>query len=326
MFGTGSFTKVGDMKIRLYGYAPSPHRKDIAMSKILRTALILLSFGASAFPALAADSTPGGDPVVARVNGQEIHRSDVMRELQAMGPQAQQIPPSMLYPELLQKMIATKLVSSQGYAEKLQDTPEAKEELKDAEAQIVAQIYVHKAIQPKITEAKIKERYDELASKFKPQDEVRARHILFTGPNAEADAEEAIKELKGGADFAKMAQEKSKDTGSSKQGGDLGYFSHDVMVKNFADAAFAMKVGEISDKPIKTEFGYHVIKVEDKRKSAPPHLSEVHDQLANELGQTMTNDLVKGLEAKAKIEKFNIDGSPLKTAEAPASSASAPVK
>jgi peptidyl-prolyl cis-trans isomerase C len=198
--------------------------------------------------------------------------------------------------------------------------------LKEAEAQIVAEVYVRKAVQPKITDAKIKERYDELTSKFKPQDEVRARHILFTGPDAEADAEDAIKQIKGGADFAKLAEEKSKDTGSAKNGGDLGYFTHDVMVKSFADAAFAMNVGDISDKPVKSDFGWHVIKVEDKRKSSPPPLSEVHDQIANQLGQEMTNDLVKSLEAKAKVEKFNIDGSPMKTASAPDTSAPAPAK
>jgi len=283
----------------------------------IRIVFALLALSLFSLPALAADSAPAapaGDPVVARVNGQELHRSDVLRELQQLGPQAQQVPPQMLYPELLQKMIATKLAATQGYAEKLQDTPEAKAQLKGAEAQIVAQAYVRRAVQPKITEAKIKEKYDELAAKFKPQEEVRARHILFTGPTAEADAQDAIKQLKGGADFAKMAQDKSKDTGSSKQGGDLGYFTHDVMVKEFADTAFAMKPGEIFEKPVKTSFGYHVIKVEDKRKSAPPPLTEVHDQIANQLGQDMTNDLIKGLEAKAKIEKFNIDGSPLKTA------------
>lgn len=288
------------------------------MSKMLRIILAALALGAVSLPVLAADApaaaAPGGDPVVARVNSQEIHRSDVMRELQMLGPQAEQVPPQMLYPEILKKMVATKLVASQGYAQKLENDPEVKSQLKDAEAQIVAQIYVRRAIQPKITDAKIKERYDELSSKFKSTDEVRARHILFTGPNAEAEATDAIKQLKGGADFAKLAQEKSHDTGSSKQGGDLGYFTHDVMVKEFADAAFAMKPGDISDKPVKSSFGYHVIKVEDKRKSAPPPLSEVHDQIANQVGQELTNDLVKSLTAKAKVEEFNMDGTPMKTA------------
>ncbi len=276
---------------------------------LLTTAALLLS--SFSLPVLAADAAPAGDPVVARVNGEAIHRSDIMHELQMMGPQAQQMPPQMLYPQLLQKLIATKLVSAQGYAEKLQNDKVVKDQMKDAEAQIVAEVYVRRAIQPKITDAKIQQRYNELAAKFKPQDEVRARHILVP---TEDEANAIIKQLKDGADFAKLAEEKSKDTGSAKNGGDLGYFLHDAMVKPFADAAFAMKPGEVSDKPVKTEFGYHIIKVEDKRKSSPPPMAEVKDQIANQLGQEMTNDLVKGLEAKAKVERFNIDGTPLKTA------------
>lgn len=285
-------------------------------NRLLLVAAALMLSGAS-FSALAAGgaSAPaeaGGDPVVARVNGDELRRSDVIREIQLLGPQAQQVPPQMLYPQLLQKMIATKLVSTQGYAQKLQNDKEVKEKMKDAEARIVAETYVHRTVQPKITDDKIKQRYDELSAKFKPQDEVKARHILVSG---EEEANELIKQLKAGGDFAKLAQEKSKDTGSAKQGGDLGYFPREAMVKPFADAAFAMKDGDVSDKPVKTEFGWHVIKVEGHRKSSPPPISEVHDQIANQLGQEMTNDLVKSIEAKAKIEKFNLDGTPMKTAE-----------
>jgi len=276
------------------------------MSKTLLLASAALIFGAFVLPVLAAD-----DPVVARINGAEIHRSDVMREMEMLGPQAQQVPPQMIYPQVLQRMIATRLVSAQGYAEKLQNDPEVKAKMKDAEVQIVAETYVHKTVQPKITDAKIKARYDELAAKYKPQDEVRARHILV---KTEDEANELIKQIKGGADFAKLAGDKSEDKGSAKQGGDLGYFAHDAMVKPFADAAFAMKVGDVSEKPIKTEFGYHVIKVEDKRKSSAPPLAEVKDQIVNKLGQEETDALVKGLEAKAKVEKFNLDGTPMKAA------------
>jgi peptidyl-prolyl cis-trans isomerase C len=281
---------------------------------LLATAALLL--GAFAIPALAADDAAAPNPVVARGNGAEIHRIDVMRELQMLGPQAQQVPAQMLYPQILQKMIATKIVSEKGYADGLQNDKEVKEKVKDAESQFVAETYVHRAIQPKITDAKVKERYDELSAKFKPTDEVRARHILV---KTEAEANDVIKQLKGGADFAKLAESKSTDKGSAKQGGDLGYFGHDAMVKPFADAAFAMKKGDVSEKPVKTEFGYHVIKVEDKRKSAPPPLSEVHDQIANRLGQEMTDELVKDLQSKAKVEKFNLDGTPMTAStEAPA--------
>jgi peptidyl-prolyl cis-trans isomerase C len=285
------------------------------MSNKILLAVAALALGATALPAIAAETAAaGGDPVIARINGQEVHRSDFIHELQLLGPQAQQLPPQMLYPQLLQTIIATKLVSAQGYSDKLQDTKEVKEQLKEVEDKLVAEAWVHKAVQPKITDAAIKKEYDDLSAKFKPQDEVRARHILV---KTEDEANDIIKQLKDGADFAKLAEEKSTDTGSAKQGGDLGYFPHDAMVKPFADAAFAMKPGDVSTTPVKTEFGYHIIKVEDKRKSAPPPLAEVKDKIVNQLGQKLTNDLVKDLEAKAKIEKFNLDGTPMKaTADA----------
>jgi peptidyl-prolyl cis-trans isomerase C len=285
------------------------------MSKHILLTTAALMIGGFALPAFAADSTAstGGDPVVARVDGEEVHRSEVVQAMQALGPQAQQMPPQVLYPQLLQKVIVTKLVAEKGYADKLQNDPEVKARLKQAESELVAEAYVHKTIQPKISEDKIKAKYDELASKYKPQDEIRARHILV---KTEDEANDIIKQLKGGADFAKLAEDKSQDKGSAKQGGDLGYFPQGAMVKPFADAAFSMKVGDISDKPVKTDFGYHIIKVEDKRKSSPPPISEVHDQIANQIGQDMTAQLVKDLEAKAKIEKFNLDGTPMKTSDA----------
>ena len=221
----------------------------------------------------------------------------------------QQLPPQMIYPQILQKLIATKVVAQKGYAEGLQNDKDVKARVKELENQVVAEAYIHKEVEPKITDAKIKERYDQLAAKFKPQDEVRARHILV---KTEDEANDIIKQLKAGADFAKLAEDKSKDTGSAKQGGDLGYFVHDAMVKPFADAAFAMKVGEVSSVPVKTDFGYHIIKIEDKRKSSPPPIAEVKDQISNQLGQELANDEVKSLEAKAKIEKFDINGQPIK--------------
>lgn len=297
------------------------------MSKrvLLATALILSTLAAR--PSFSADA----DPVVARVNGTEIHRSEVDTALQAMGPQAQQIPPQMLYPNILDHLIVTKLVAEKGYAEKLQNEKAVKDRLKQDEAQIVAEEYVRHTVTPMITEAKIKAKYDELAAKYKPVDEVRARHILIkVKPDATPDevakaeqkAEDIIKQLKGGADFAKLASEVSEDPGSAKQGGDLGYFPHDAMVPSFADAAFAMKSGEISDKPVKTNFGFHVIKIEDRRKSAAPPLADVHDKIVNQIGQEMTAELVKNIREKAKIEKFNLDGSPMQATPTSAPAAS----
>lgn len=275
------------------------------MSKKLLLASTALLLSSLALPSFAAES----DPVVARVNGAEIHKSEIMRELQGAGPQASQMPLAMVFPQLLERRIVTKLIADKGFADKLDSTPEVKAALEEAKAQLVAQAYVQKAVRPKITEAKIKSRYDELAAKFKPQDEVRARHILV---KTEDEANAILKQLKDGTDFAKLAEEKSEDKGSGKQGGDLGYFAKEAMVKPFADAAFDMKAGEVSTKPVKTEFGYHIIKVEDKRKSSAPPLSEVRGQIENQLGQEMTADLIKEIQAKAKIEKFDMDGKPVK--------------
>lgn len=279
------------------------------MSKMLRGAALALVLAAIALPVVAEDKAPAADVVVAKVNGETIMRSDVVRELQSMGAQAAQMPPQMLYPQLLEKVIVTKLVSTKGYAEKIQNEKEVKDRLKDAEAEIVADVYIRKTVAPRITDDKVKARYDQLSAKFKPEDEVRARHILVP---TEAEASELLKKVKGGEDFAKLATEKSKDTGSAKQGGDLGYFPRSAMVKPFAEAAFGMKVGDLSDKPVKSDFGYHIIKVEDRRKSSPPPLSEVKDQIRNQVGQEMVGELIKEMEGKAKIERFNFDGTPLK--------------
>ncbi len=287
------------------------------MKKPLRIALLALAFGVLVLPAVAAEKK-SDDPVVARVNGAKIYRSQILRELQAMGAQAAQLPPNVLYPKLLNKAIVTKLVSAKGYAAKMQKDPEAKLRLKEAENQIVADLYVRKTIQPKITDAKIKARYKKLSAKFKPQDEIRARHILVKTEKGTDDllkkkeAEELLKRIKGGDDFAKIAMERSQDKGSAKQGGDLGYFTRTVMVKPFADAAFKLKAGGIIDKPVKTDFGYHIIKVEDRRKSSPPPLSEVKDQIMGQIGQELVEKMINGMKAKAKIEKFNIDGTPIK--------------
>jgi peptidyl-prolyl cis-trans isomerase C len=277
------------------------------MKKMLQTAVLALALGAVAMPVLAASNS--SDPVAAKVNGQEIHYSEIEREARNLGPQAQQLPPQVLLPQLIEKLAVTKIFAKQGYDQKLQGDTEVKARMKQIEEQLVAEAYVRKVITPKITEAKIKERYDQLSSKYVPEDEVRASHILV---QTEDEANAIIKQLKDGADFAKLAGEKSKDTGSAKQGGDLGYFDKKAMVKPFADAAFSMKVGEISEKPVKSDFGYHVIKLVDKRKSAAPKIDDVKEQLGAQIGQEMAQALVKETLSKAKIEKFNPDGTPMK--------------
>src|SRR5260221_208969 len=143
-------------------------------------------------------------------------------------------------------------------------------------------------------------------------DEFKVAHILV---KTEAEANDVLAELKKGTDFAKLAKDKSIDKGSAVNGGDLGmYFSQNggEVVQPFADAAFALKTGEVSTKAVQTQFGWHIIKVEDRRKQTPPSFDQQKDQIRQQLAEDVVQQEVKDLRGKAKVEMFNPDGTPAK--------------
>ncbi len=140
---------------------------------------------------------------------------------------------------------------------------------------------------------------------------MHARHILVA---SEDEAKAIIADLKKGAAFDKIAKEKSTDKASGAEGGDLGWFKKSDMVKEFADAAFALNKGELTEAPVKTQFGYHIIMIEDRRKAPPPAFEEMQDQLREELARETVTALLDHLRAAAKIEKFNMDGSKIDAA------------
>lgn len=261
----------------------------------------------AAKPAAAPAASLADDPIVARVNGKEFRRTDVLALLRELDPQLQQAPLQQIYPQLVDQLVQAHLVTEAGYKAKLQDSAEVKARLKQAEEQIVQQAWLKIEIDKRMSPDKIKASYDKWVKENPPQDEIHASHILV---KTKEEAEAIIKQLKGGADFAKLADEKGTD-GTKGRGGDLGYFAKEQMVKPFADAAFAMKVGEVSPTPVQTEFGFHVIKVTDKRKQVPPTLEQATPQLRQVVAQDIAEEVLKGLEKTAKVEKFNIDGTPL---------------
>lgn len=258
-----------------------------------------------AAPAFAADNAT--NPTVAKVNGENITRAELLAEARALPAQLQQIPLQQLYPNLLEQVITERVVRKAGYDAELQDSKEVKERMKEAEKKIVADEYLRQQVKKRMTDEKLKARYDTYVKNFKAAEEVRASHILV---KTESEAAALIKEISGGADFAKLAAEKSIDKAAAAQGGDLGYFRKDDMVEPFAKAAFAMKAGDVSTKPVKTDFGWHVIKVVDKRQSKPDSFEKVKPELENSEAQVIAHDLVKELLQKAKIERFQLDGSP----------------
>ena len=252
------------------------------------------------------DEVKKDDPVVAIVNGQKVLRSEVEGLMGSLPAQYRQLPIQMIFPALLEQMIDGKLLASEGRKAGMQNDAEVKKRLAFIEDRLVQEVYLTKEIDKRVTDEMLKTRYDKFIKERKPEDEVKARHILV---KEEAEAKAIIEELKKGGDFDKIAKDKSTDKGSGAQGGDLGYFKKDDMVPEFAEAAFKLKKGEVTDAPIKTQFGWHVIRVDDRRLAEPPKFEEMKDELKGEVVREVVAKIVEDVRAKAKIERFNMDGS-----------------
>lgn len=247
------------------------------------------------------------DVVVATVDGEQILSSELVQAFQKLAPQHRKRGLRAVYNQLLEQLIENKLLTIHGRLNNLATDPEVKANVKVAEDSIIAQIYLNRLISQSITEEKLKARYAELAEKTPSREEVRARHILLS---TEGEAKEVIKMIKGGQPFAEVAKVHSKDPAAA-QGGDLGYFRAGDMVKPFSEAAFAMKPGDMTDNPVKTEFGWHVIMVEDKRKSSLPPFERVRPQIIRDLGRLLAGEILNTARNGAKIERYTLDGQPL---------------
>ena len=260
--------------------------------------------GASEAPAL-----PPGDAVVARVDGAELRLSDVEAAQQNLPPQAKKLPLEQIYPVLLDRLVDGMLIAEAGRKEHLDRDPDVQNRLKQYEDRLIQEAYINRVVKPAETEDRLRTRYQEFLKEKPAQDEVHARHILV---KTEAEAKSVIAELDKGADFAVLAKKYSTDPGA-ESGGDLGYFKHDDMVKEFADAAFALSPGQSNKTPVKTEFGWHVIKVEDRRVGKPQSFEEAREQLSRDLAHEIIDAKLQDLRGAAKIEEFGLDGKPLPT-------------
>jgi peptidyl-prolyl cis-trans isomerase C len=273
------------------------------------TAALALAGTVLAEPAQQQAAAPAAeDPVVARINGTELHRSDVVAMQRSLPPQVQQMPLEQIYPLLLDQLVAGKLLADAGRADKLNEDAEVKKRVARYEDRVLQETYISRAVEKAASDDKLRAKYQDYVKEHGGREEVSARHILVDN---EAEAKAIIAQLEKGADFAALAKQKSKDP-AGQQGGDLGFFGRDEMVPEFADAAFKLKKGEYTKQPVKTQFGWHVIKVEDRRQSSPPSFDEAKEELSNEVARDVINDKVKELRDKAKVETFALDGSPAK--------------
>ncbi|WAC29122.1 peptidylprolyl isomerase [Ancylobacter sp. SL191] len=273
-------------------------------------ALPALAQTAPAAPATAA-ATTGDNPVLAIVNGTEIRRSDLTAAAEELGPNLpQQIQGAARDEYVLGFLIDLTAMAQAAEADKLADTPAFKQQYEFIRKRLLMQALLEKATKAALTDAAFQQTYEDAVKQQKPEEEVHARHILFRAdpndPKAQAEAEKKAKDveaqLKKGADFAKLASQLTEDPSGKEDGGDLGFFTKEQMVPEFAEVAFTLKPGEVSQ-PVKTQFGWHVIKVDEKRTKPVPTLAEVKPQIEQFLAQKAQAETVQKIREAAKVEK-----------------------
>ena len=254
-----------------------------------------------------ATSQPASDPVLARVGGEEIRASDVAEAAQGLPEELRSMPAPVLQPMLLDQLIDRKVIVQTARKQGLDKDPQVQRQIARAVDTGLQNALLLREVGPSITEQALRARYQQDFAGKPGEEEVRAHHILVAG---EDEAKRIIAELKGGADFEALAKQHSTDPSAKEGGGDLGFFKRADMLPEFADAAWALKPGEVSQAPVKTRFGWHVIKLDERRQAAPPPFEQVRD----ELRQTMIQDGVRKVLEQAKvgvpIERFNPDGTP----------------
>jgi peptidyl-prolyl cis-trans isomerase C len=290
---------------------PAASRAFLRRLALNTLALFLVAAFALAAPLVRAQD----DPVVARVNGTEIRQSDLtIAEEEVGSQQVAQMSPEQKRDYLVAFVSDMLLVAKAAEASKLADTPDFKRKVAFARNKLLMEQYLQGEAKKAVTDAAMRKVYDEAVGQMNKEPEVRARHILV---ETEDEAKAVLAELKKGADFAELAKTKSKDPGSA-DGGDLGYFTKDQMVPEFSEVAFKLEKGTLSD-PVKSQFGWHIIKVEDKRERQPPEFDKVKDQLEQYVVRRQQVEMITKLRQEAKIEKLTPSGAP-----APAAAPAAP--
>ncbi len=255
----------------------------------------------------AAAGTPGPETVIAIVQGHPIHLSDLNAAAAELPPQARNMPPQQLYPLLLDQMIDREALVIEARKQGLEKDPAVKAAMERADDLVLQNALLRRDIGPQVNEQAVRALYDKEIGTKPGEPEVQASHILVP---TEAQAKDIIAQLNKGADFATLAKKYSTDPTGKDSGGDLGYFKKGDMVPEFSDAAFALQPGQITQTPVHTRYGWHVIKVMNKRMAPPPTFDQAKNELQQQLVQNLIQTEVQKATAGLKIERFNSDGTP----------------
>jgi len=259
--------------------------------------LLKTTLAAAGIATLLTGSALAGPKVLATVNGVEITERDIEIARAEIGEQIANMPAEESRRNLLLYVIENQLLAEAAKKEKVAEDDAAKEVMEYYRRRALHDLYYDRKIRQAVSMETAKKTYDEQVKKIESKPEVSARHILV---KTEEDALDIIERLNRGSDFAELAKEKSTGP-SGAQGGDLGYFSKGQMVPEFDKVVFELKKGDISE-PVKTQFGWHVIKIEDKRDSKPPAFDTVKGRLIAGMVSQKAVEVITALRTSAKIE------------------------
>jgi len=257
----------------------------------------------SSSQAVAADPN---DAVIARVNGSEIRQSDLAIAEEDFATELRGAPPEMKREQLIAYLTDVMLVAQAAEKEKLGEATEFKRRQAIMRNKLLMGLLLQKRSKAAATDEEMRKVYDDAVKQMSSEEEIRARHILVDDEN---EAKAIVEQLKGGADFATLAREKSKDQGSATKGGDLDFLVKSELVPEFADVAFKMYPGQTSN-PVKTQFGWHVIKLEEKRTRQAPPFEQIKDQIETYVMRKAQTELVTQLRQNAKVERLDKPATP----------------
>jgi len=272
----------------------------------------------AATPATPTPATPAppqnAETVIAKVGSEEIHAADLADAAQNLPEEVRGLPPSMLYPMLLDQLIDRRVIVQAAKKQGLERDPVVQRAIARASDTVLQNALLTREIAPTLSDEAIKAKYDKDYAGKAGEEEVRAAHILVPD---EAKAKDIIAQLEKGADFAAVAKANSTDPSAAQNNGELGWFKKGDMLPEFSDAAFALKVGEITKTPVKTRFGWHVIKLEERRTAPPPAFDQVRDEIRQQLIQEGVQKVLAQAKQGVEIQKFNQDGTPMAPTPAP---------
>ena len=259
-------------------------------------------------PTPAVPAAPGVDPILARVEGEAVRLSDVLSTAaEVLPPEMRGVPAEtlvgMIPPEalrqLVERTITDRALLFAARRAGIDRDPEVRARLARAEAQELTQTLLQREVMPLVTDAAIRARYDRDVGATAPEEEVRARHILVP---TEAEARTALADLNRGQSFEDVARRMATGPGT-REGGDLGWFKRGDMVPAFSETAFGLQAGQLAPAPVRTQFGWHVIRVDERRRTAGPGFDEAREQIRQALLQEEVGAAVERLRGTVRVER-----------------------